>query len=109
MYSVMAVITLIVSVAWMLVLWKNRGQVFAIHYLMAMFMFIKVLSITFHAVSFFLIQRRLNLFWIVNQLRFDYCICLCTGTLICDIRVLKKGLITVKMILFNKVNEWNYL
>ena len=53
MYAVMAVITLIVSVAWMLVLWKNRGQVFAIHYLMAMFMFIKVLSITFHAVSFF--------------------------------------------------------
>jgi len=52
MYAVMAVIAFFTSLFWVHVLWRHRAQVFKIHYLMALFMFIKALSITFHAVSY---------------------------------------------------------
>ncbi|CAK8674030.1 unnamed protein product [Clavelina lepadiformis] len=57
MYGIMAMFIFITAFFWVGVLWKNRSKVFTIHYLMALLMFIKALSITFHAIDYHFIGR----------------------------------------------------
>ena len=51
LYLTWSIIYFLASVSWLYILRSSRGDVFKIHYLMMALVFIKSVSLTFHAVN----------------------------------------------------------
>lgn len=56
LYFMMAVLFLLSGIFWVFILRKSRHPVFKIHYLMASLVFLKSLSLLFHAINFHFIE-----------------------------------------------------